>query len=194
MHPSQLVLDHGQRLTLGEFAGEFRQAWSRLRSRFLKLECWQSYQEQPDKLSQRAFRRGDIEQATALLRREAEKDRALYQDVQARGLDYTRIRVLQEPLTNYLAYETVSYRIRASMGESIVVAVVDNSLQLPNADLFDFLLFDRHTALVHDYGTGSTGVQAGGWIVRDNTTIVALEQTALSVRRDAVPLDQYLDA
>jgi|ADGO01.1.fsa_nt_gi hypothetical protein len=192
MHPSPMVLNHGKRLSIEEFGASFREAWSRSRSRILKLECWQAYQEQPHNVSQRAYQRGDIEEARALLAQEAEKDRPLYQDIAARGLDYARIRVVQEPLTDYLAYEAMSYRIRASMGESIFIVVVDDRIRLPNAELFDLLLFDRHTALVHDYGLGEVGAQTGGWLVRDEQTIKLLEESALSARSRAVPLAQYV--
>ena len=191
MHPSQRVLAHGKRLSLEEFATNFRDAWSRLQSRFLKLECWQAYQEQPHNVSQQAFQRGETDRARALLRQEAEKDRRLYQDIEERGFDYARIRVVQEPLTDYLAYEMMSYRIRASMGETIVIRVVDGDLRLPNEELFDLLLFDRHTALVHDYGLGEVGAQTGGWLVGDEPTIDYLEEIALSARRHAVPLERF---
>lgn len=85
----------------------------------------------------------------------------------------------------------MSYRIRASMGETIVIRVVDSDLRLPNEELFDFLLFDRHTALVHDYGLGEVGTQTGGWLVRDEPTIDYLEETVLSARRHAVPLERF---
>jgi len=35
----------------------------------------------------------------------------------------------------------------------------DSGTELPNEEHFDFLLFDRHTALIHDYGKGSAGRQ-----------------------------------
>ena len=40
------VAGYGARLTLDEFLAEFQAAWSRLRSRVLKVETWQSYQDE----------------------------------------------------------------------------------------------------------------------------------------------------
>lgn len=195
MHPCALVLDYGARLSLDEFATEFRRAWSGLQERFLKLECWQAYQEQPHNRSQQAFQRGEIERARSLLREEAETNsRRLYQDIRERKLDYTRIRLVKEPLTEYLAYEMMSYQIRADMGESIAVLRIDRDVQLPNAEFFDFLLFDRRIALVHDYGRGDVGVQTGGWLVRNVETLATLERTALTARRRSVPLHMYISA
>jgi hypothetical protein len=50
----------------------FASAWARLQSRFLKLECWQTYQESEDNQSQAAYDSGDIDAARELLRREAQ--------------------------------------------------------------------------------------------------------------------------
>lgn len=186
------ALATGVRLTLEEFGTEFSHAWSRLAERFLKVECWQAYQELPDNRSQEAFLRGDVERAVALLRDEARSDEPLYRDVRDRGLDYARIRMVQEPLSEYLRYEILSYRIREALGEPIVVVRVDPGTVLPNDEFFDFLLFDQQTALIHDYGDGPVGAQTGGWLIQDRATIQALEETALALRARAIPLHRYL--
>jgi hypothetical protein len=117
MHPPAWALANSTRLDLDEFGVAFASAWSRLQSRFLKLESWQRYQESEDNQSQTAYDRGDIDSALELLRREAEMDRPLYEDVRNRGIEYARVRLVQEPLTPYLEYELLSYRIRADLGE-----------------------------------------------------------------------------
>lgn len=194
MYPSAPVIEHGTPLTLDEFSSEFHRAWSRLRSRFLKLECWQAYQELESNRSQQAYRQGHLERARTLLREEAEGDRPLYEDIRARRLDYARVRVVQEPLTDYLRYEMLSYQLRAEMGEAIVVVTVDRDVDLPSQEFFDFLLFDRHTALVHDYGTGPVGAQTGGWLVNEASVLETLERTVLSLRQRSVPVLRYLSA
>lgn len=133
-----------------------------------------------------------MDRAREFLRAEADEDRPLYEDVRCRNLDYARIRLIKEPLIGYLRYELLSYQIRAGMGENILVVRADPQLALPNPDAFDLLLFDRDAALVHDYGTGEVGSQAGGWLVRDPAVIEHLERVALSLRAQAVPLSEYL--
>lgn len=205
MIPPQWATRTGRRLTLDEFGRQFSKAWSRIEWRFLKLECWQAYQELDANKSQEAYRRGDLDQAMELLRKEAETDRRLYDDIRSRGIDYSRIRLVQEPLSPYLDYELVAYRvcpvtvrtvpayrIRANVGEVIEVVRCDSTLSLPNEDLFDFLLFDRHTALIHDYG--DAGLQAGGWLTRDPEVLASLESRADELRQAAVPLEQFLAA
>ena len=192
MIPPEWARRGSARLTLDEFQSRFADAWSRVDSRFLKLECWQSYQELEGNESQEAYNRGDIAAVRELLRQEARADRLLYEDIRSRGIDYARIRLVQEPLTSYLRYELIAYEIRAEMGENIQIVRFDPALALPSKDHFDFLLFDQHTALIHDYGSGDSGLQTGGWLTHSIDVITALEQTALGLRRNAVPLPQYL--
>ena len=99
---------------------------------------------------------------------------------------------MQDPVTSYLKYELIAYEIRAAMGENIEVVRFDPALRLPSEDHFDFLLFDQHTALIHDYGSGDSGLQSGGWLAHSMDVITSLEQEALKLRRNAVLLPRYL--
>jgi hypothetical protein len=192
MIPPAWALKDSARLDLGEFRAEFSGAWSRVGSRFLKLECWQQYREHEASQSQDEYNRGDIARARELLGEEAEADRPLYEDVRRRGIDYARIRLVQQPLTPYLRYELMAYEIRARMGENIEVVRWGPDLKLPDEDHFDFLLFDGHTALIHDYGSGEVGLQTGGWITYDADAIASLENRATALRQMAIPLPVFL--
>jgi hypothetical protein len=192
MIPPEWALKNSTRLNLEEFQSQFSDTWSKLAERFLKLECWQSYQELEASESQDAYNRGDIPAACDLLRQEAEADRPLYEDIRERRIDYARIRLVQEPLTPYLAYELMAYQIRATMGENIEVVRFDAATQLPSEECFDFLLFDRHTALIHDYGAGDVGRQTGGWVTHDADIIASLGDKASAFRHAALPLLHFL--
>lgn len=192
MAPPEWAVAGAQRLDMEQFGVRFADEWRHMRSRFLKLECWQSYLEEAAKLSQAAFLAGDLDGARHHLVAEATADGWLYDDVRRRGLDYARVRLVQDPRAPYLDYELLSYRIRAELGENIEIVPFDSELRLPDDEHFDFLLFDRHAALIHDYGTGSVGVQSGGWYVRDRGVVGRLEGTALSLRTRAIPLERYL--
>jgi hypothetical protein len=192
MIPLGWALTNGRRLSLAEFQAQFSSAWAELADRFLKLECWQAYQELESSESQDAYNRGDMVAARGLLRAEAEADRNLYLDIKERGIDYARIRLIQEPLTSYLAYELIAYEIRAAMGENIEVVRFDAATRLPSQEYFDFLLFDRHTALIHDYGTGEVGRQTGGWMTHNAEVITSLTDVAETLRRSVTPLSRFL--
>lgn len=189
MRPPAWALRDSERLDLHEFSVKFSEAWSGLTSRFLKLECRQTYREIETNESQAAYESGDVGKARELLSVEAEADRPLYEDVIEQRIDYARIRLVQEPLSPYLQYELISYEIRQAIGENIEVVRVPQELALPNDEYFDFLLFDRSAALIHDYG--ESGAQAGGWMTRHPGTIIALERTALTLREAAIPITQY---
>jgi hypothetical protein len=192
MRPPQWVIESGRRLDLEEFGTEFAQTWPRTEERFLKLETWQSYRERDITTSQVAYERGDIREAERLLQQESDTERWLYEDVRARNIDYARIRLVQEPLTPYLVYEFIAYRIRQKIGENIEIVRCDPLMRFPDDEHFDFLLFDRHTALIHDYG--EIGLQTGGWITHDSDVISALDMKAVELRRTAVPFDDFLTA
>jgi hypothetical protein len=57
---------------------------------------------------------------------------------------------------------------------------------------FLFLLFDRHTALIHDYGTDKIGFQVGGWLTHKPAVIADLDAIVSALRQQAMPLGQYL--
>jgi hypothetical protein len=191
--PPTWALSGSMRLDLAGFGAAFTDAWSRIESRFLKLECWQAYQELEASESQAAYQRGEVDAARELLNREAQADRSLYEEVKQREVEYARVRLIHEPLTSYLHYELLSYRIRAEMGENIEVVVCDPALRLPNEQYFDCLLFDRHTALIHDYGSGIVGLQSGGWLTHEPTVIARLEDAIQTVRENSVTLRDYLE-
>jgi hypothetical protein len=190
MLPPQWATASGKRLSMNDFVSEFVRAWSKLTKRSIKLECWQNYREQEFNRSQDVFMAGDIESATRLLKEEAEEDRSLYEEIKSRKLDHTRIRLVKKPLTPYLEYELISYKIRLAMGENIEIVLFDGGIPLPSTEFFDFLLFDDSLALVHDYGTD--GFQVGGWLTEEPEVIRRLEEIAVDLRSRSSPLAEFL--
>ncbi|MEU9867382.1 DUF6879 family protein [Actinomadura sp. NPDC048021] len=179
MHqPPAWALDGSERLTLEGFLESFGAAWARTERRFLKLECRQSYREADGVRSQEAFQPGDTELARRLLEEEAMGDQPLRDDVRARNLEFTRVRLLSYPLTDYLHYELINYEVRGPLGEHIEFLVPPS----PVEGYFDFLLFDSHTALIHDYVPGPVGHQSGGWLTRHPKTLHALANIATDLR------------
>ncbi|MFC5183821.1 DUF6879 family protein [Actinomadura harenae] len=101
-------------------------------------------------------------------------DQPLRDEVRSRSLEFTRVRLLSYPLTDYLHHEMINYEVRSRLGERIECFVPP----APVNGYFDFLLFDSHTALVHDYGHGPVGHQTGGWLTHDPKTLHALADIA----------------
>jgi hypothetical protein len=187
VRPPAWALSRSTRLSPEGFGAEFQRAWSALRRRFLKVECWQTYQE-PSKRSLAAYLAGDHAGIRQELPREVDADRPLYDDVRDRGLDYARLRIVRRPLTPYLKWEVINYRARVNAGEKIyIIDRTGGREEYPNDQVFDYLLFDRTVALVHDYG--NAGLQDGGWLVTDPGILERLEGTAIELRKQAVTLD-----
>ncbi|WP_176611410.1 DUF6879 family protein [Actinomadura sp. WMMB 499] len=185
MHqPPAWALERSERVTPDGFLESFREAWERTERRFLKLECWQSYREAEGVRSQEAFEAGDIERARRLLEEEAMGDQPLRDEVKARGLEFTRVRLLDLPLTGYLRYEMINYEVRDRLGERMEFIAPPS----PVEGYFDFLLFDSHTALIHDYGPGPVGHQTGGWLTHHPATLHALSDTIADLRTRGEPV------
>jgi len=179
MHqPPAWVLDSSERLTLEDFLESFGEAWARTERRFLKLECWQLYREADGVRSQEAFQAGDAALARRLLEDEAMADQPLRDAVKARNLDFTRVRLLSYPLSDYLSYEMINYEVRRRLGEHIEFLLPPS----PVESYFDFLLFDSHTALIHDYGSGPVGYQSGGWLTQHPKALHVLGDIITNLR------------
>jgi len=113
----------------------------------LKVERRQSYNQAGDE-SFEAFRRGDLRTASRLLREELETQREMYSSAAARGVDLVRLRLVEEPLSDYLRYyEIPSYFVSQELGERIFFASPD-----PMQDeLPDCIVFDASVMFVNTY-------------------------------------------
>jgi hypothetical protein len=189
MSPPDWAVEAGKRLDLDEFGAHFADLWRCTKDRFLKLECWQTYQE-PSARSLAAFSDGNLTATKRFVQEEAEADRSIYEDVRQKSIDFARVRLVRRPFTPYLKFEFINYRIREGMGETIRVLELENVAELPNEEYFDFLLFDRDSALVHDYG--EDGLQRGGWHVDQVSVIGKLESIAEALREKSVDLGGFL--
>ncbi len=192
MLPPPAYLRGSVRLDLDAFGSAFGVAWSRMRSTFVKVECWQSYQELDANRSLAAFHARDLDGAMSLLRQEAEAEASLYERLRSSELDFVRIRLVQDPMTPYLEYELLNYVVRSELGETIEVVEKPADVPLPGGNLFDFLLFDGGHALIHDYG--DDGLQRGGWAISWSDALLALRATARELRSQAVPLVRFLES
>lgn len=108
------------------------------------------------------------------------------------GKEWTRVRVVDDPLTEYERFELEVFKETQALGERIHVArrcdVVDNGS--------DFWLFDADTptaqAVVMDYD------EQGGWLgarlVVDTAVVAGLTARLSAVEDVAVGLNEYLAA
>lgn len=104
-----------------------------------------------------------------------------------RGVSWSRVRVIEYPLTEYTAYELVTYVESQAAGEQILIT------EQP-APCDDFWLFDAGT----DHAVGVwmrydvDGVQLGRELVTDSDTLAQMAAVAARVTAEANPLNVWL--
>ncbi len=138
---------NGSYLAPADFSVRFREEWDAAQVRFLKVERRQWYSQSGDE-SFDAFVDGQYERAERLLREIVLGQEEMYASAQARGVDLVRLRLVEEPLSDYLRfYEIPSYSVSEDLGERILLASVDSSQD----ELPDCIIFDSAVMFVNAY-------------------------------------------
>lgn len=177
--------------SMDEFMEQFNDAWNKTNIKFCKYEDRQKYDENGDE-SLEHYLSGRRAEAIASLADGFEYEVENFKRLQERGAGYVRIRPYVEPLTPYLQWEIMSYQISAKLGQDI--RLFDDAHIAKARREFcvsDFMLFDDHRAIVHNYT--DEGLLVGGWLVSDQTHIKryqTLFNRMLSVTR---PLNAFLE-
>ncbi|TKG61571.1 DUF6879 family protein [Prauserella endophytica] len=127
-----------------------------------------------------AWRRGDRTLPTP----ETSAWMAHLRDTTADGVRWSRVRIVDHPLTEYTEWELWGYQANAAAGEHIYIADRDWHREL--ADLPDFWLFDDTAVLMHydEHGHFHHAEQAP-----DSRPYRGVRSVAL---RHSVPLADYL--
>src|SRR5690606_37589427 len=135
---------------------EFGALFNELRTRWVKVERLQEYDESPFE-GYLAFRRGDHAEAQRLVREMVKSQTEFYSLVRERGISMVRVRICDLPLSPYLAhYEMAAYLADAECGEDIrLVDSADIADLLAQTGVSDYVLFDdrRVVALLYDEDT-----------------------------------------
>lgn len=131
---------------------EFGDLFRRLRRRWVKVEFQQAY----DETGSEAFAAhldGRHDQAAELVKRDV-KAQWVYDHAREHGVEMTRIRVYEEPLTSYLAlFEYHAYVADHEMGERLyAVARPRASDLIERSRASDFLVFDDWGVVALLYG------------------------------------------
>lgn len=168
---------------------EFAALFDRFTDTAFRLERWQTYAVSAEDASVRAFREGlprpeRSVRTSPWLRRIAVTT--------AQGRDWSRLRVVEHPLTEYTRHELLGYVESQAAGERILVADRDDVGDLGP----DFWLFDADTdhpcAVVMRYD--QDGQIAERELVRDPAAVAALAAVRDRALAVAVPLNAFLAA
>lgn len=171
------------------FREEFWKAADRLRTRTVKVEWGQTFQE-PGNPSWEAFAAGDFKQALELIERNREdhlRQQRVFDDT---GTPFYRIRIIRFPLSDYLKWELAHFRLNAEMGERIFLAesarIADIELSV---DLDDFTLFDDFLMLATEYTT--EGAFKGAHIVRNREYLRRVSELADKLLDRSLPFEDF---
>jgi hypothetical protein len=111
----------GERLEQPEYKKDFRERALTIGGQDMwKLERRQDFRE-PGTPSWDAFARGDWGRALRIYEDDRDSLRAYLEDRRRRGIDYRRVRVVEEPIIPYVQWELNVFRLRAECGEQIRV-------------------------------------------------------------------------
>lgn len=160
-----LATHGGTRLTGAEYLAEFQNVFPTLTSRFDKLEVGQDFDESGYPPFD-AHVRGDREHARALLEEERPALAAKHADQTRRGMDYRRLRVVCEPLTDYVRWEAGVLNLRAQYGERIRVITLNE--HPPPIEFPEFVILGDTHLFVIEYEDGAL---AGACLYTDRSVI-----------------------
>lgn len=137
---------------------EFATFFAGLRSRWVKVERLQAYDES-DFEGYRAFKDGDYITAKRLVREMVKSQTDVYAHARRFGVSMIRIRICDLPLSSYLRhYEIAAYEADIECGEDVrFVEATSISEVLAATGISDYVLFDdaRVTALIYDTESGT---------------------------------------
>jgi len=157
---------------------EFQNFFNELRSRWVKVERLQEYDES-DFEGYRAFKRGNYSQASRLVQEMVKGQTEVYSHVQRFGVQMVRVRIYDLPLSPYLIhYEIPAYLADIECGEDIrFIHSKEIDELLVETGLSDYVLYDdkRVTAIVYDLATATVKEV----LLNENPDVVA-EYVALS--------------
>lgn len=176
-------------ISVEDFGATFRELFAETKQEFFKVERLQEYQE-PENPSFVAYMMGNIEEATALLVEGLSSSADFFRQTAERNLLYTRVRLAELPLSQYLKWEFMSYQVSARYGERILVNDISN---LPEQSSLksggDYVMFDNRIVLRHNYN--SSGLLEGAWLIERKEDVEKYKAFGQLARYDAVPLAQF---
>lgn len=171
---------------------EFFACFDRFRSDVFRLETLQAYDVGEEDESYAAWRHGRPRPERSVRTSDWMARIAV---TTAEGKHWSRVHVVDEPLSDYLRYELVSYVESSAVGEEIRIASRADHPELVALDE-DFWLFDADSASA--FAVLMRYDRAGRWLGTDYTADPGVLEGCRAQRRlaweSSVPLNEYLAA
>jgi hypothetical protein len=180
----------GHRLTVADYRADFRKTfWAIDEHNFWKLERAQTFREPGDE-SWEAFERGDWPLALRLIeeRRDAFRDDA--RRMSEIGLTSYRVRVVAQPITEYLQWELHLLRLMGECSDRIRVVGPDAVKHLEHADVVPEVV-TLGGAVTYEVLYDEGGVLEGGVRFADREVTTRCRQTIEGLYASGEDIDAF---
>lgn len=174
-----------------EFDDCFDRLWKGLKSEFFKCETCQVYTESEEDEFLALFRAGKTSKLREAIEKDVAQDDSVWQDSQARGVEFLRVHVFSEPLSEYIRFELLAYEIQARAGEKIWMVPLEALNDEERKNLKDFMLFDLDKALIVDHN--EIGTVIGAVVTEEPSDIARLRQLREKMLHVGIPLSEFVD-
>lgn len=106
----------------------------------------------------------------------------LYKKVYDREIDFYRLHIIEEPITDYLISEFYSYIASEKIGEKIKT-INKNEVSDSKYELLDFLVFDDYGLMITVFD--KTCKPLGDWITYDKELVKEIKNLFFNIYKDA---------
>lgn len=151
---------HDCHLDEKEYLEDFSKFFDNLKQTFRKIEFGQTFAE-PGNPSWEAFDRGDWDQALALMGQRSDEGKQYFEGLAKKEKQALRVRIVEEPFSDYLIWELNVLRYNEQLGEVVRVVSMNDARRLVAPDfLADFVTLDDAVAYRVLYGANGRNVGA----------------------------------
>lgn len=172
------------------FFGGFSRAWNDVKGQVLKIETRQTYDETGNE-SYDAWINGDHKIALELMHKVRKVDVPLYNNLNAKAVDFIRCRPIRFPISSYLLWEMECYKFNSRFGEKIFFVDYEKYKTFEKFISHDFMVFDTNQAFIHNYDT--KGLIQGGWIVSNQADIELLIMLFALIKANSKEFNVFLN-
>lgn len=180
----------GERMELEDYYLDFeRHFWKIDSVGFWKLERQQYFQE-PGYDSWEAFAQGDWEESLRLLEVNRADMEAYHRRIDQHGFKARRVRVVEEPITQYLQWELHALRVRDQCGGSVRVV---GPAQVAASEAIEPLpeIYTLGTAVMYEAVYDERSILESARRYTDRALIARCQQFIASLYAVGEPLEQY---
>jgi len=101
----------------GDYDSFFQKLWAETKDEFFKCESRQFYNESDEEEFIALFRTKNIDELRDLLEKDVKQPNSIWCEAINRKINFIRVHIVTEPLSEYLKFEFESYKVQSSIGK-----------------------------------------------------------------------------